>query len=153
MVNYYFESEERQQKLKVILDEWLDTPFRHQCGVKGIGCDCVHFVIRVYEEFYLIHLDRIKIPDYPKDWHLHNTREALKEAIEAYMNVKMVDLNGVLCNGDIILAHYGNASSHAGIWYDNHVYQAINKIGVKSIHFNDLKFRKQMKFAYRIIGY
>jgi hypothetical protein len=150
MVKYFFESEERQKKLEIILGEWVDTPFKHKCGVKGLGCDCVHFAIRVYEEFGLIDLSRVNLPDYPRDWHMHNTREALKEAIEKYLNVEIVDLNGTLMNGDIILAHYGNASSHAGIWYENHVFQAIDKIGVKSIHFEDKKFRKQMKYAYRI---
>ena len=150
MVKYFFENEEKENKLKIILNEWLDTPFRHKCGVKGMGCDCVHFAIRVFEEFDLINLNKISIPDYPRDWHLHNTREVLQQAVIKYLNVKTVDLNGKLMNGDIILAHYGKASSHAGIWYDNHVFQAINNIGVKSIHFNDKKFRNQMKYAYRI---
>lgn len=150
-IKYFFEDEEKRKQLGIILNEWLDTPFRHQCGVKGMGCDCVHFAIRVFEEFKLIDLNRVKLPDYPRDWHQHNTREALKEAIETYLNVEEVDLNGVLYDGDIILAHYGKASSHAGIYHQDHVFQAINKIGVKSLHFNDKKFRNQMKYAYRIL--
>lgn len=152
MVKYFFENKDRQEKLKTVLGEWIGTPFRHQCGVKGMGCDCVHFVIKVFEEFGLIDLNRVVIPDYPRDWHMHNTQEALKEAIELNLPVKMVGLNSsVLQNGDIILSHYGKASSHVGIYFDKHVVQAINKIGVKRIHFNDQKFRKQMKFAYRIL--
>lgn len=151
MVDYFFNDPEKDAELKKSLDEWLDTPFRHQCGVKGLGCDCVHFAIAVLAEFNLINLGSVKIPDYPRDWHLHNTREVLKEAILKYLNVEQVNKNGILMNGDITLAHYGQASSHVGIYYDNHVYQAINKIGVKSIHFKDIKFFKQIKFVYRIL--
>lgn len=147
---YFFEDKEKEKELKIILDEWKNTPFRHKCGVKGLGCDCVHFGIRVFEEFGLIDLTKVKLPDYPRDWHLHNTREALQEALLQYMNVVEVDLNGELMNGDIILSHYGNASSHVGIFYDDHVYQSIVKVGVKCIHFNDKKFRSYMKFAYRV---
>lgn len=149
MVNY-FDDKERQAKLLIHLDEWLDTPFRHKCGVKGLGCDCIHFVIRILEEFELVDLNRIKIPDYPKDWHEHNTQELLKEAIEKYLNVELVDLNGMLLNGDIILSHFGKASSHAGIYYNGYVYQSINKVGVKRINFNDKFFRSNMRYCYRI---
>jgi hypothetical protein len=31
---YYFEDIEKQKDLKKVLDEWLDTPFRHHCGLK-----------------------------------------------------------------------------------------------------------------------
>ena len=151
MVEYFFKDPEKDEQLKKSLDEWLDTPFRHQCGVKGLGCDCVHFAIRILEEFGLINLNNIKIPDYPRDWHLHNTREILMESIIKYLNTEKVNKNGVMMNGDITLAHYGNASSHVGIYYNNHVYQAINKIGVKSIHYKDKKFFAQIKFAFRII--
>lgn len=149
-MNYFFEKESRKKRLKIILDEWLDTPFRHKCGVKGMGCDCVHFVVKVLEEFGLIDLSRVVIPDYPRDWHQHNTREALKEAVEKYLNVEAVDVNGLLKTGDIILSHFGKASSHSGLYYEGYVYQAINQVGVKCINFNDKRFRKQMKFAYRI---
>lgn len=150
MVKYYFDDKERQEKLKAILDEWVGTPFRHKCGVKGLGCDCIHYVIRVLEEFELVDINKIIIPDYPRDWHYHNTREILKEAIEKYLNVEKISINGTLQAGDIILSHFGKASSHAGIYFKGVVYQSINKVGVKRISFNEPKFRKQMKFAYRI---
>jgi len=146
---YYFKEEENQIRLKKILDEWLDTPFKHKCGVKGIGCDCVHFCVRVFEEFGLLTLKKGMIPNYPRDWHMHNTRELLQQAIIKYLKVKKVTLND-LKNGDIVLSHYGKASSHAGIFFDNYIYQAISDIGVKKIHIDDKQFHRQMKFAYRI---
>lgn len=147
---YYFEDKDKDAELKKILDEWLNTPFRHHCGVKGLGCDCIHFVKCVFEELGLIKNAK-KVPDYPRDWHLHNTREMLSEELPNYLNVVKIELNAEHMNGDIILSHYGKAASHAGLLYGPHVYQALEGIGVKRIHFADKKFRKQMKFICRIL--
>lgn len=145
---YYFEDIEKQKDLKKILDEWLHTPFRHKCGVKGLGCDCIHFAVRVYEELGI--LTNVVIPDYPKDWHLHNTRELLEEETIKNLNAEKINLFNLM-NGDIIYSHFGKAASHAGIYFDGYVYQALNDIGVRKINFNDKKFRKRMRFAYRIL--
>lgn len=147
-MKYYFENIDNQSCLEGILNEWLGTPFRHHCGVKGLGCDCIHFVARVFEELGL--LKNVEIPDYPKDWHLHNTRELLEEGLFKFLNVTEVGLNNLL-NGDIILSHYGKAASHAGIYYAGYVYQALNGVGVCRINFNDRKFKKRMKFVFRIL--
>jgi cell wall-associated NlpC family hydrolase len=149
-MNYFFESKERQDKLGIILEEWIGTPFRHKCGVKGLGCDCIHFVGKVLEEFGLVDFDRVKVPDYPRDWHLHNTREQLSEATLKYFNVEKLSLKkDKLMNGDLILFHYGKAASHAGIYYNTRVYQALTK-GVVKIPFSDRKFQKMMRFLYRL---
>lgn len=147
---YYFEDKDKQQKLKKILDSWLSTPFRHHTGVKGAGCDCIHFVIRVYEEMGILKCECNFVPDYPKDWHLHNTRELLAEGIEKKLKVQKVSLD-VLKNGDIILSHYGKAASHASIYFDRYVYHSVTNIGVCKINFKDRFFRRQMRFAYRIL--
>ena len=149
-MKYFFEDAEKQKQLKKILDEWIGTPFRHHCGVKSLGCDCVHFVARVLEEVGLLSWRKDLIADYPRDWHLHNTRELLKEAIERELDVEEVSLDSPM-NGDIILSHYGQASSHTAIYFNEYVYQAIDDIGVCKIHISDRVFRRQMKFAYRIL--
>ena len=147
---YYFEGLKEQNKLKKILDEWLNTPFRHHCGVKGLGCDCIHFVTCVLDELGILILTKKTIPDYPKDWHLHNTRELLEEGIIKNLNVEKISLSNPV-NGDLICSHFGKAASHAGIYFDGYIYQALNDIGVRKINFNDKKFRKRMRFAYRIL--
>ena len=148
MVTYYFEDLDKQKKLKGILDEWFGTPFRHHCGVKGLGCDCIHFAVRVCEELGL--LVNVVIPEYPKDWHLHNTRELLEEGIIKNLNAEKIDLSNP-ANGDLICSHFGKAASHAGIYFDGYVYQALNNIGIRRINFSDRKFKKRMQFAYRIL--
>ena len=146
----YFADIEKQKALKKILDDWMDTPFRHHCGVKGLGCDCIHFVARVFEEIGFLTWRKNMIPNYPKDWHIHNTRELLAEKILENINVRKIELSEVK-NGDIILSHYGKAASHVGIFFDGYVYQALNKIGVCKINFTDKSFKGRMKFAYRLL--
>jgi len=147
----YFDDLEKQQELQRILDSWIGTPFRHHCGVKGLGCDCIHFVARVFEEMGILKWRKNLIPDYPRDWHLHNTRERLLEAIITEVNAAAVDINNPM-NGDILLSHYGQAASHAGIYFGGYVYQAVDGIGVCKINFSDKAFRRQMKYAFRVIA-
>jgi cell wall-associated NlpC family hydrolase len=145
----YFDDPEKQQELKVILDSWIGTPYRHHCGVKGMGTDCAHFVVRVFEEMGVIKWRKNLIPDYPAGWNLHNTRELMLERLVKEFNVAAVDLNNPM-NGDILLSHYGKAASHMVIYFDDHIYHAVDGIGVVKIHFADSVFRKKMKYAFRV---
>lgn len=151
-MKYFFEDIENQKKLKKILDEWVGTPWRHRCGVKGKGADCIHFVARVLEELGLLIWRDGLIPDYAPDWHLHNTRELLKDALEKEVRGEWVNIENPM-NGDILLSHYAKAASHAGFYFDGYVYQAIrlrNKGGVFKITINDLYFKRNIKFNYRV---
>lgn len=150
-MKYYFEDIEKQKELKRILDEWLGTPYRHHCGVKGLGCDCIHFVICVLGEMGIIRWRKDFIPDYPKDWHLHNTRELLCEGLERELNCEKVVLNN-LQSGDITISHYGKAASHSGIYYEKYIYQSLDDIGVCKIHISDRLQRSTMKYAYRLLA-
>jgi hypothetical protein len=161
MTEYYFDDLENQKRLKIILDEWLDppTPWRHRCGVKHLGTDCIHFVLRVSEELGLLKWRKDLIPDYPRDWHLHNTRELVSEGLKRELKVEKIDLGellkkislGELLNGDIIVSYFGKAASHAGFFFDGYVYQALENIGVCRMNVKDRYFLNRMKFAYRIL--
>lgn len=150
-MSYYFEDIERQDQLKKVLNEWIGTPFRHSCGVKNLGCDCIHFVARVLEEVGALTWYKDMIPNYPKDWHVHNTRELMSEKIMETGNIKKIKLSAIK-NGDIVLFHYGKAASHAGIYFNNYIYQSLCKIGVCKIRFTDKSFKRRMKFAYRLLS-
>jgi NlpC/P60 family putative phage cell wall peptidase len=53
---------------------WLDTPWQHGQGVKGVGCDCVHLPLRVGQALGLIATTYVPEP-YSQQWHLHKRRE------------------------------------------------------------------------------
>jgi hypothetical protein len=148
-MKYYFGYKKNQKKLKKILDEWLNTPFRHHCGVKQQGTDCIFFVARVLEELGILKWKKNLIPDYPPDWHMHNTQQLLTESILKELNVKEVGFDNPI-NGDIITYFFGKAASHASIFYDDHIYQAVNDIGVIKVHYLDKDWNKKKKFNFRI---
>lgn len=147
-MKYYFEDLEKQIRLKEILEEWIETPYRHHVGVKQLGCDCIHFVARVLEEMNIIKWRRDLIPDYPKDWHMHNTRQLLKDALEREVNGEWVEL-GDSMNGDIVLYHFGKAVSHAAIYFEDYGYQAIDHVGVCKLSVKD-PLIGHPKFRYRV---
>jgi len=150
MMEYFFDDEEKQRELKRILDEWMGTPFRHQCGVKGMGCDCSYFVARVLEELGILKWRKDLMPDYPKDWHFHTTRELVKEQVEKELRCEPIGLDHFF-NGDVILLHFGKASSHMGIFYDGYIYRSLEGVGVCRSSAHEKSLKKRMRFAYRIL--
>ena len=99
------------------LESWLGTPWRHRGSVKGLGVDCIHFVALVMHNLGYFDLSKVVVPDYPPDWHLHNTRELLRETLRKHWITEDVPLHK-LRTGDVILCNFGRAASHAGIFYD-----------------------------------
>lgn len=134
---YYFDDHENQQRLQTILDEWVGTPFRHHCGVKGRGTDCIHFGVRVLEEVGAVPYNRWGIPKYVKDWHLHNRQELLYEGIIASNLFHEFPLKETWQTGDIILYRFGRVTSHLAIFCNGHVYNSITNLGVLKMNPQD----------------
>lgn len=147
---YWFQPQERQDRLKGILESWLRTPFRHHCGVKGMGCDCIHFVARVFEE--VGYFDQpLKIEWYPKDWHLHRNEQRLMNGLAKHIRkLKSVPLSNFK-NGDVILFQYGRTNSHVAIYFDGHLYQALARGGVHKTWLNDPTWMRRMRVAFRVV--
>ena len=148
-MKYFFEDIEKQKQLKEILDSWRNTPFRHRCGVKGLGTDCIHFIKCVLQEMKII--GDVTIPEYSPDWHLHKTHQLLINGILEHLNVENVGFKNLL-NGDLILYFFGKTAAHASIYYDQHVYQAVNHIGVIRTHFLDKTFFKRKQYNFRLLA-
>lgn len=146
----YFSSPEKQKELKSVLDSWIGTPFRHYCGVKGLGCDCVHFVVYVLIETGILVWHKNLIPTYSKDWPTHNSRELFAEELAKNAKVAKVEFDD-LQNGDVILFFSGKGASHGGIYFDGYIYQALDEIGVCKIRFTDRLLQKRMRFAFRMM--
>lgn len=138
------------QQLQQICEEWLGTPWRHQVAVKQLGCDCIHFVGGVMEEMELVKFSKVKVPNYPPDWHLHNTREMLLEGLKREFNAVEIPLDK-LEDGDIILFHYGKAASHAAIYINGFLYHCIRPGGVAKCSWQDKQWRSRARFALRIM--
>jgi hypothetical protein len=109
---------------------WMRTPYRHFCGVKGKGVDCIHFLARCLEAINAGQGKVFIVPWYSKDWHLHAESEPI------LMNGVTKQVPGVfvqrseLRDGDIVLMKFGHHISHCGINLDGYVYQALAEYGV-----------------------
>lgn len=134
-------------QLREEVESWVGTPYRHWCGVKGSGCDCIHLVARVMEASGAA---PYKIPWYPKDWHLHRSEELLEQGIVSQNKTVLVD-EADIRDGDIVLYRFGRTNSHAAIFVDGHVYGALTGTRVERLHWDDPVLRKRLSKILRVM--
>ena len=93
--------------------EWLGTPFHDNAGVKGVGCDCAHFLSGVFQEAgyapdmviehyspqFMLHSDEEKFAGYV----LRYTREIAEPEVQP---------------GDVVLYRIGRSYAHGAIIVD-----------------------------------
>jgi len=157
----FFFSSSAQENLRRILVEWEGTPYRHHCGVKQGGADCIQFVGRVMQEAGA--LEHYDFPEYPPDWHLHQTEERLLNG--------MLDLvrQGIAIavdpdapeNGDVLLFGFGRkisrdsderVAAHSAIYLDGQLWQAVSGIGVLRTQYRDGQWYPRRRFAFRFLS-
>jgi len=153
-MKWYFDSEERCQRLRQILEEWKGTPYKHRCAVKGQGADCILFVGAALAEAGAASPSILKnLPDYPRDWHIHRDVELLINEIESRLPVEKLSLRDYQPkNGDILLYRFGKAQSHSSIYMDGKVYQSVMGIGVIDLRFSSSLWANRLKRVYRLRG-
>jgi cell wall-associated NlpC family hydrolase len=150
---YLFETVEKQEQLYKELQEWLETPYRHWSGVKGLGCDCVHFLVRVLECFGY---GPIKVPHYAPDWHFHNDAQLLLDGLR--QNVDSDEWEVVpedpgthnFRNGDIILFKWGKTLSHGAWWFNGYLYHAVAGARIIRSNAKEKMWMKRMRIAFRV---
>ena len=142
----YFYTKERQEALKAELDSWLDTPWRHQCMVKGRGCDCAGLVLGVLVNIGFLRSEEIKLPPYPPDWHLHKEHLELINWFRSRDDVIEVEQPQ---NGDILLFQYGKSPSHTGIFFDAKVYHSVTRRRVIRSPFGDPELQRRLVAVFR----
>lgn len=135
--------------LKAELESWIGTPFRHRCGVKGGGVDCIHLVVRVLEAFGH---PPVRIPPYSKDWHIHNGFELLLTEIRTQLQVDELDDLNRPEDGDIYLFKFGKALSHAGIYCDGLLYHSVFGCRVVAVPWTDSMWSKRKGAGFRPRG-
>lgn len=104
------EIQERQRVISVARS-WVGTPYHTAGRVKGKsgGIDCLTLLAEVYAEAGLV--ERIPIPHYPHDWHLHRSVERYLEGLLKYTH----EIEGPPQPGDIALWKFGRCFSHGAI--------------------------------------
>lgn len=90
---------------------WVGTPYHHMGRIKGVGVDCSMLLVEAYHKAGLV--ERLEIPYYPPDWHLHRNAEMyLEELLKHAVELPEGQLPQP---GDIALWKWGRTYSHGGI--------------------------------------
>jgi cell wall-associated NlpC family hydrolase len=96
---------------------WCNTPFKHDCEVKGAGCDCAHLITGVYHP--LGYMPKIQFPTYGADWFRHATDEnqyIVETALKYFTEITEAEAQ----MGDWFVLYFGRAWSHCGILVGSH---------------------------------
>jgi cell wall-associated NlpC family hydrolase len=101
----------QRQRVISVARSWVDTPYHTAARVKGRtgGVDCLTLLAEVYAEAGVV--ERIPIPHYPPDWHLHRSVERYLEGLLRYAH----EIEGPPQPGDIALWKFGRCFSHGAI--------------------------------------
>jgi cell wall-associated NlpC family hydrolase len=101
-------TEDTRAKIVACARQWLGTPYHTGGRLKGVGVDCLTLLAEVYAEAGAV--ERVEIPYYPNDWHLHRNSERYLEGLLRY--VKEIDAP---LPGDIAVWKFGRCFSHGAI--------------------------------------
>ena len=82
--------------------EWLDTPYRHQSSVKGVGCDCLGLLRGVWRD--VVGTEPELPPPYSPDWAEASGWETLLEAARRHLVERPI---GAARAGDVLLFRMG----------------------------------------------
>jgi cell wall-associated NlpC family hydrolase len=145
-VAWYFDDDAAVGRLRNCLQAWRGTPYRHGCAVRRKGADCIHFVTAVLHEVGVTP-NRLPVPDYPKDWHLHNEDSWLLAGVRKHVPAKEVLPEMPFMAGDILLFHVGRTTAHAGISLDGKVWHSLLGHGV--VGTDRAALAKRMKLTHR----
>jgi NlpC/P60 family putative phage cell wall peptidase len=125
---------------------WQGTPFRHMCGLKHIGVDCIHLVEAVLRAVGLLGADAI-VPSYSPDWHLHQRRELLLEGLRQHCD----EVEPPYQVGDILVWRYGRTASHCGLYVgDGRLVHAATKDQVRCDPIDSASLVRRFVAAYRV---
>jgi NlpC/P60 family putative phage cell wall peptidase len=91
---------------------WIDTPYRHQASLKGVGCDCLGLVRGVWRA--MLGDEPALVPPYSRDWAEASGAETLARAARTHM-IEIVPAE--FAPGDVLLFRYAPRypAKHAAI--------------------------------------
>lgn len=127
------------QRLRIELESWLGTPFRHFCRQKGRGADCALFACQALVNARFVR--EVQQAYYSRDWHEMTTQEMWLENVQRHMSDLLMpgfiaqrhDAPAEMRFGDwcgFSLSPTG-VTNHSGIYFGNgRLIHCINKRGV-----------------------
>lgn len=100
--------EQLRERIIEVAKTWIGTKYHNHAQIKGVGADCLTFIMGTYQEAELIgHID---VPKYSPQFMLHSSKETYIEGLEKYgYEVETPK------KGDIAIWKFGRCFSHAGL--------------------------------------
>ncbi len=103
------------EKVLVLAEGWIGTPYRHQASLKGVGCDCLGLIRGIWRELYG---DEPELPPpYARDWAERSGEDRLMAAaMRHFQPVEAANPQP----GDMLLFRWraDYAAKHVGILAD-----------------------------------
>jgi cell wall-associated NlpC family hydrolase len=150
----FFSDKAAADRLRDEVLSWCGTPYRHWCGVKGLGADCIHFVVRIGEAVGFIPRG-IRIPEYSQRWHFHQDDSLLINHFDKAIKAGRISADDVTAQpvmiGDVVFFHFGRTVSHSAVYCDGYLYHAVTGPGVIKTCWTDAGFQKRLKRVYRFL--
>lgn len=104
---------QEREKIISVAKTWIGTPFHDNCGLKGVGTDCAHFLARVYEESGFS--ERVDIEYYSPQFFMHTDEEKFASYVLKYAK-EIEEKNAG--PGDAVLYKIGRSYAHGAIIVD-----------------------------------
>lgn len=106
---------------------WEGTPFHDMAGVKGVGTDCAHLLIRVYAAVGLIEDFN---PQYKPQWFQHRDEPRFLQTLKA-QGARWIHYENIQI-GDVLMYRFGRHAAHAAIVVDAstiiHAYKPVGHV-------------------------
>jgi hypothetical protein len=115
--------------------EWEGTPHAHHMAAKGMGIDCVHFVVKVLEAAGFAHCRMI--PPYSRNIGYRGALEKITEQFSSHVPVDRVQFPYEF--GDVLLFDSSVNINHCAILIDNEVWHSLYRHPVGGYPFDDFK--------------
>lgn len=123
---------------------WLNTPYQHQVGLKGVGVDCAYFVGKVAEEVGAI--EKFYVEPYSIEWHWHSKEEKMLDIVKGFGAIEVSTPQ----KGDILAFRYGRTCSHLGIYlYGDTFIHAHLKAGKVLVNSLRGEFKDRLEHVYQ----
>lgn len=110
---------------------WTGTRFHDCSGIKGVGTDCAHLIIRVYAAVGLI---EDFSPSYKPQWFQHRDEPRFLQELES-RGAHRIDIEEAL-PGDVLMYKFGRHAAHGALVIDAssviHAYKPVGHVCVGS---------------------
>ena len=139
---------EREARIAIATkaQEWIGTPFFPKMGRKGIGADCVHFVLGVFKEAGIAPPE-MALPHYTLDGGLHRARSLVIDWLSECPCVLKEDAPST---GSVVTFQFGRVPHHVGIMIDSFRFlHSIRNYGVTESSIDDSTFKDKFTSSWK----